>query len=349
MTETLFTFDERNYRQCQDGYRGEREQEYYLGDYRIEGGATVEVTAQKKSVGATSIILLRSKNRLHFQRAWAHIREDATDVTVLWFVRCGALSITWSGGTVAAGEGGFVATRSMQPFTMECSPAEGGCFEVLHVIVPSHVFRALQPVELKTAALVPGDEPAPGVAYAVLSELFESDDAISEYNQQKLMDAALSVAADALGQRADCLQVRRSLREERLREVLRYIDIHLCDPGLSAAKVARGSGISARYLSTLLRENGTPFSELVWGARVKAAEGWLARTTAEDVSIAEIAFRVGFKSAAHFSRMFKRVYNVGPREYRNACQQRTAGIARSRSGSTPLYLAARDGEVSKQY
>jgi AraC-like DNA-binding protein len=36
--------------------------------------------------------------------------------------------------------------------------------------------------------------------------------------------------------------------------------------------------------------------------------------------MAEIAFRVGFKSPAHFSRMFKRVFKKGPREYRAAFQ-----------------------------
>ena len=36
MTETLFVFDQANYRECQSAYRGERNQEYYLGDYVIE-------------------------------------------------------------------------------------------------------------------------------------------------------------------------------------------------------------------------------------------------------------------------------------------------------------------------
>jgi AraC-like DNA-binding protein len=33
---------------------------------------------------------------------------------------------------------------------------------------------------------------------------------------------------------------------------------------------------------------------------------------------------VGFKSPAHFSRMFKRVFNKGPREFRAACQGKCA-------------------------
>ncbi len=82
--------------------------------------------------------------------------------------------------------------------------------------------------------------------------------------------------------------------------------------------VADACGISTRYLSSLLKQQGTPFSELVWNQRMKIAERWLATSSPGDISIAEIAFRVGFKSPAHFSRMFKRVYHKGPREYRAA-------------------------------
>ena len=36
MTETLFAFDVRNYQECQKAFRGQKSQEYYLGDYSIE-------------------------------------------------------------------------------------------------------------------------------------------------------------------------------------------------------------------------------------------------------------------------------------------------------------------------
>ena len=114
MTETLFAFDEENYQQCQQAYRGDKDQEYYLGDYRIEAGAHIEVRAEKKTVGASSIICLHSKNRLFFQRSWSHIREDATDVTVLWFVNNGSLEVTHSGGSIRAVAGRRIPTASNQ-------------------------------------------------------------------------------------------------------------------------------------------------------------------------------------------------------------------------------------------
>jgi len=348
MTETLFAFDERNYHQCQQAYRGEREQEYYLGDYRIEAGANIAVRADRKAVGACSVIKLSSRNRLFFKRTWQHIREDATDVVVLWFVRRGGLRIDYSGASIAAVAGDFAITRSTTPFAIECETDADGVHEVLHAIVPSHLFRQFLHRELKAGVAVRAGEHALALAETVLAGLFANGDLLSEESQQRLLDGALAVVAEVVGAREDCLQVRPSLREERLREVLRYIDVHLCDPNLSAAMVARGCGISPRYLSALLREHGTSFSERVWGDRVRAAGRWLAASTPADISIAEVAFRVGFKSAAHFSRMFKRTYGRGPREYRNECQQQRQNGRATRAAVAPLYLASSDGEVSKQ-
>jgi AraC-like DNA-binding protein len=113
--------------------------------------------------------------------------------------------------------------------------------------------------------------------------------------------------------------VRPTLPDKRLQDVFRFIDIHLSDPDLSITTVAEACGISRRYLSFLLKQNGAPFSELLWDKRLKVASRWLSTTSPSDISIAEIAFQVGFKSPAHFSRMFKRVFNKGPREYRAAC------------------------------
>src|SRR5262245_882063 len=99
MAETLFAFDEHNYHSCQNRFRGEKNQEYYLGDYTIEPGAVIDVRAERKAVGPISVVRLTSRTRLLFRRSWAHIREDATDVTVLWFIQRGRVSVTNQNGS----------------------------------------------------------------------------------------------------------------------------------------------------------------------------------------------------------------------------------------------------------
>ncbi|GIX31324.1 MAG: hypothetical protein KatS3mg124_1796 [Porticoccaceae bacterium] len=329
MPETLFAFDQRNYRDCQRAYRGPGEREYYLGDYTIEGGAVVDVRAERKGVGSYSLIRLRSRSRLNFTRSWSHIREDATDVVVLWFVRRGRLAVTHPGGEVSAAAGEFALTQSLSPFTIQCLPDVEGQFEVFHLVAPSHRFRRHLEREPRPALALPAEVRELSLAERILADVFEADGLLPADLEASLVEDALAVVAAALARREECLRVRRSLPEQRLAEVLRYIDLHLSDPSLSAAAVARACGISPRYLSFLLKRHGSRFSDLVWEKRLSVAAHWLATSAPSEISIAEVAFRVGFKSPAHFSRMFKRVFRKGPRQYRAEAQV-SRGAARPR-------------------
>jgi hypothetical protein len=71
-----------------------------------------------------------------------------------------------------------------------------------------------------------------------------------------------------------------------------------------------------RYLCFLLKANNTSFSELVWQNRLPRARDQLVSPQTRDYPIHEIAHMSGFKSAAHFSRMFKSAYGMAPREFR---------------------------------
>jgi len=340
MTETLFAFNERNYLDCQSAYRGNRNQEYYLGDYTIEAGSVIDVRAERKAVGPSSIVCLQSRTRLSFSRSWSHIRDDATDVIVLWFVKRGYLRISHHGECRVARPGDFAITRSMTPFSIQCETDKEDRHEVLHVIIPAHDFRRFMPHEVKAGYTVSRNGREFDVAEHVLTDLFEDAGDLSESTQQLLLDGALSALAEAIRGREDCLQVRQSLREKRLQEILRYIDVHLTDPNLSASAVASACGISSRYLSSLLKDNQTPFLELIWDKRVKTASRWLATTDSHEISIAEIAFRVGFKSPAHFSRMFKRKFGQGPREFRTGCREKLRTESKYEADAQALYFSA---------
>lgn len=318
MTETLFVFDERNYQNCQNAFRGAGNQEYYLGDYSIEGGSVIDVRADKKAVGSCSIIRLRSKTRLSFRRSWYHIREDATDVTVLWFVKRGRLCVSHQSGYSVAKAGDFLITKSMTPFFIECQTDDESVHEVLHVVVPTHVLRRFIPHEVRTGFSVSAAGREFIIAEHMLTDIFEDTGELADPIAQLLVDSALSVLSDAIKGRDVCRPVRQSVSDKRLQDVLTFIEIHVSDPKLSITTVAKGCGISHRYLSFLLKVHGTPFSTLIWEKRLKMASRWLSSSKPNDVSVSEIAYRVGFKSPAHFSRMFKRVFKMSPREYRSA-------------------------------
>lgn len=324
MTEQIFSFNERNYQDCQSTFRGENNQDYYLGEYSINAGSKVDVRADKKAVGACSIIQLQSKSELFFRRGWNHIREDATDVTVLWFVKRGILNIAHQRGNSTANEGDFVITKSMSPFTMECKTDEQGIHEVFHVVVPTHIFRRFIPDEINAGFSTPTKQKEFSISERMFYDVFNDKDELSEKVEQILVESALAVLTEGIKQCGNAMHERQSLSQKRRQDVLRYVEIHLSDPKLNAEMVAQACGISRRYLSHLLREHGTSFPNLIWDWRLKTAKEWLSSKDANSISIAEIAFRIGFKSPAHFSRLFKRVYKMTPREYR-ATRQALSG------------------------
>ncbi|MGD6756876.1 AraC family transcriptional regulator [Streptomyces sp. BH105] len=87
-----------------------------------------------------------------------------------------------------------------------------------------------------------------------------------------------------------------------------YIDRHLADPGLSAARIARGVGISERHLSRVFSSGGSSVPQYLLGRRLELAHTILSG--GGSATVAEAAVRCGFGSAAHFSHRFKERYGV---------------------------------------
>ncbi|WP_421527179.1 helix-turn-helix domain-containing protein [Pseudomonas brenneri] len=57
-------------------------------------------------------------------------------------------------------------------------------------------------------------------------------------------------------------------------------------------------------------------SELLWSKRLEKSREWLLILDKKHYGISEIALLTGFKSAAHFTRMFRESYGLAPSEFR---------------------------------
>ena len=92
-----------------------------------------------------------------------------------------------------------------------------------------------------------------------------------------------------------------------------FIRENLASP-LRLDDVARSAGLSTSYFSRMFKQTTTVgFSEYVSRVRVEQAKQLLLNP---NMQINEIAFAVGFHSAPHFNRMFKKVTGEAPGSYR---------------------------------
>ncbi|RQO36934.1 AraC family transcriptional regulator [Variovorax sp. KBW07] len=100
------------------------------------------------------------------------------------------------------------------------------------------------------------------------------------------------------------------------RRVLEATRERHAEPGLTAAGVARGLGISERSLHRCLGEGATTFATALAGFRMQVARRMLADARFDRLSIAEIGFRVGLADASHFVRQCRRHLGGTPGELR---------------------------------
>lgn len=104
----------------------------------------------------------------------------------------------------------------------------------------------------------------------------------------------------------------------------RYIGLHLADPRLSPADVAAALHISRRTLYAALAADSRGIAAQIRQQRLQQARALLA-DPACNLSITQIAARVGLPGPAHFSRLFRAEYGHSPRELR---AHRGAGTGR---------------------
>lgn len=96
--------------------------------------------------------------------------------------------------------------------------------------------------------------------------------------------------------------------------VKKYINDHV-EEKLTLNKVAEAFNISPNYLSVLFSKyNDTGFSDYINQRKIEAAKEMMAEGKLKVYEISEL---LGFESAFYFSRVFKKVTGVSPRDYMN--------------------------------
>ena len=176
-------------------------------------------------------------------------------------------------------------------------------FELTRRIRGHPRLHALPLVQI-SAVCVTGDDRRDGLdsgADAYLVVPFEADELVA------VVRGALA------GGRSRALRVADGLSRSRIRRVDAYIHRHLARP-ISLENLAGAIGLSPFYFTRMFKA-ATGFTPLdyVMETRVAEAERLLGAT---DLPLAEIGRRVGFRTQAHFSTVFRKRRGCAPRAAR---------------------------------
>ena len=291
--------------------------EFYDGELEVEARDKGDFRFEKSLCYPVALTRLSSSHcNLGYRRGWPHIRANKVGFRTIWFVRKGTLRIVRSHGNcdVKAGQVGFI--DSSVPFHAKAMCDAQGEYDSFQLMVPGPLFLMhLQEADRLSAPLdLTGAHGK--IVEDILDLLIRDGENLTQRAASPLADSLLVALADHLEDQDAKVSRQQRLAAKRLADIENYILMNLADPELSFERVADNCGISPRYLCYILKANKTSFSKLLWENRLEKARELLLSPAARDYPIHEIAFMSGFKSAAHFSRMFKSAFNLSPRKFR---------------------------------
>lgn len=131
-----------------------------------------------------------------------------------------------------------------------------------------------------------------------------------------LLETALSVMIDGDGKHLHQHPIAV------LSQVKAYIRDRLADPSLSPQHVSDATNLSSRHLRKLFAEDGSSIRQYILERRLALCASDLRDPHFLKIPINTIAFRHGFKDAAHFSRAFRAQFALTPSEYQERAFER---------------------------
>ena len=156
---------------------------------------------------------------------------------------------------------------------------------------------------------------------------------------QALLRRRDPILRSILEAQADAVAPRQPAPDPLLADVRRVLSARLARGEMAIDLVARDLAMSARTLQRRLSVAGLSYQEVLDSSRRDTAEKCLTRSS---LSIAEVAYLLGYSEPAAFHRAFKRWTGVTPQAFRR--DRREAGVLAAH-GHQPGGLEPRSGNT----
>ena len=241
------------------------------------------------------------------------IAESSDEYMLLGLQTHGSGVVVQDGRTAVLRPGEFALYDTTRPYTLDFLDR----FETVVFQMPRQAL-GLAESELRhiTGVTIGPEQGLVGIVVPLLSKLAAEAGTyrpeIGELLARNVSDLLTTLLTERLGKDTASLDAARQTLLLRTRA---FIDARLADPALSAETVAAAHHISVRHLQRLFHAEGTTVSEWIRCRRLEACRRELGRPRRTRPAVAAVAQRWGFVSPAHFSRAFRAMYGMSPREW----------------------------------
>jgi AraC-like DNA-binding protein len=215
-------------------------------------------------------------------------------------------------------KGDFAMFDSTRPYRIEFRQDTS----ILVLRAPQSLFRRSIPSpEALTLLPMSGRSGAGHIASRVIQEVWTGlQEGLPVESADDLCRAVMDLVAGAYAA-VPRLRTKSPSTAGTLRaQICRFIEERLGEQDLSIASIAAAFGITSRYVHTVFEADRDTVSEYIQTRRLQESAKSLAHPVRSTATIGEIAVAHGFKSQAHFARVFRKRYGLTPRDFRRGSQ-----------------------------
>ncbi len=231
---------------------------------------------------------------------------------ILSYLKQGRAVFEQEGREAALKTGDIVLFDPMRPLRIEAE---------MHVrsfdIVAERMKEIMPQVDGLTSIALKGDHVSSLPLRRLLDQLADHAEHFTDEVSDRLADAIPHLVAASLAgtpQASACVSGPiEAYHRGRIREFVRN---NLGNPDLDPEMVAEGVDLSPRHVHQLFSDEPMTLMRWIWTQRLRHCREELINPALRHRTIAEIAFRWGFSSQAHFSRMFRADSGHSPRDFR---------------------------------
>ncbi len=213
-------------------------------------------------------------------------------------------------GSTRLTSGDAVLCTTSLPYVIELSRHETMVVEFPRAMLESRIAG----IDRRLVTRLPGTSPSLRILHDFLSSLWQQG--YREEHHEGWEDEVSAIFFDLLAMALRGADFDDAKRDEPalVQRVRAIVEARLQDPQFSVVGLARECRLSVRAVQKVLAAMGTTPSAYIQERRLaRAAEKLLAYPEA---TITQIAFDHGFNDSAYFTRCFRRLHGVTPREYR---------------------------------
>jgi AraC-like DNA-binding protein len=285
-------------------------------------GKPLRAAIHRATVGEMRVALAVSTGSV-ITRSRQHVARSRDSYFLLHLQLAGTSVNRQDGREIALGRGDFAICDSTRPYQLEFRDDTS----ILVLRIPQAVFRSVIACpEAITLLPMSGASGAGRLASRFIEDIWLAlKEGLPMESAGRLCRPVLDVVASAYAGVPAARIAGTSTAHALQIQIRGFIEQQLGDQDLSVSTIAAAFGITNRYVHALFKGGADTVSEYIQTRRMERAAKVLADPMSSGVAVGSIAISHGFKSQAHFTRVFGAYYGVAPREFRHRSVSADAG------------------------